>query len=579
MRNRNIITSTAIMAMALASLSSCIDNDYDLNQMDGTIGVGGTELLIPAGGTDVITLDDILDIDGSDCILTLDDGSYVFQKTAASVEAAHPLIETFVVRQAKMQEGNLSMAGAVSGGRLTMNTKAQIFSYEGVQPDEVNSLNNVVVDNTLQMKFSFPAAMSAKVSTIQTFNVTLPDYMGLTNVTSTVGNPVLEGSVIKLTNIPTNQEINITAKISKLDFSLPGDAENYLRVEEDDSIKLLGDMRIALSANAGSLTSADLTGAKLTSRLEIGDFTILSAEGTFVPNIELTDLGNTQITSLPKFLSEKGVVADLYNPMLMLTVENNMNVKGLVSGTITSKKDGSQLAAVAINNVPINALDTSTICICRRADAVSASQFDHVVEVPTLGNLIRTIPDEVTFDANVVGDKTQVGSFNLGQQYTITPNYSFNSPLTFGKDARIVYKDTLDGWNDDVEDVILSDGAYLQFNATVENRVPAFLHIKAKAIGKDGLELGEDIIKVEADQEIKASADGTTAVASPLEIKIRQVADGGLKQLDGLILTIEAAATGSDGTVVEGITLNAKKHSIIAKDMKLKLVGQVVIED
>lgn len=579
MRNRNIITSTAIMAMALASLSSCIDNDYDLNQMDGTIGVGGTELLIPAGGTDVITLDDILDIDGSDCILTLDDGSYVFQKTAASVEAAHPLIETFVVRQAKMQEGNLSMAGAVSGGRLTMNTKAQIFSYEGVQPDEVNSLNNVVVDNTLQMKFSFPAAMSAKVSTIQTFNVTLPDYMGLTNVTSTVGNPVLEGSVIKLTNIPTNQEINITAKISKLDFSLPGDAENYLRVEEDDSIKLLGDMRVALSANAGSLTSADLTGAKLTSRLEIGDFTILSAEGTFVPNIELTDLGNTQITSLPKFLSEKGVVADLYNPMLMLTVENNMNVKGLVSGTITSKKDGSQLAAVAINNVPINALDTSTICICRRADAVSASQFDHVVEVPTLGNLIRTIPDEVTFDANVVGDKTQVGSFNLGQQYTITPNYSFNSPLTFGKDARIVYKDTLDGWNDDVEDVILSDGAYLQFNATVENRVPAFLHIKAKAIGKDGVELGEDIIKVEADQEIKASADGTTAVASPLEIKIRQVADGGLKQLDGLILTIEAAATGSDGTVVEGITLNAKKHSIIAKDMKLKLVGQVVIED
>ena len=579
MRNRNIITSTAIMAMALASLSSCIDNDYDLNQMDGTIGVGGTELLIPAGGTDVITLDDILDIDGSDCILTLDDGSYVFQKTAASVEAAHPLIETFVVRQAKMQEGNLSIAGAVSGGRLTMNTKAQIFSYEGVQPDEVNSLNNVVVDNTLQMKFSFPAAMSAKVSTIQTFNVTLPDYMGLTNVTSTVGNPVLEGSVIKLTNIPTNQEINITAKISKLDFSLPGDAENYLRVEEDDSIKLLGDMRVALSANAGSLTSADLTGAKLTSRLEIGDFTILSAEGTFVPNIELTDLGNTQITSLPKFLSEKGVVADLYNPMLMLTVENNMNVKGLVSGTITSKKDGSQLAAVAINNVPINALDTSTICICRRADAVSASQFDHVVEVPTLGNLIRTIPDEVTFDANVVGDKTQVGSFNLGQQYTITPNYSFNSPLTFGKDARIVYKDTLDGWNDDVEDVILSDGAYLQFNATVENRVPAFLHIKAKAIGKDGLELGEDIIKVEADQEIKASADGTTAVASPLEIKIRQVADDGLKQLDGLILTIEAAATGSDGTVVEGITLNAKKHSIIAKDMKLKLVGQVVIED
>ncbi len=579
MRNRNIITSTAIMAMALASLSSCIDNDYDLNQMDGTIGVGGTELLIPAGGTDVITLDDILDIDGSDCILTLDDGSYVFQKAAASVEAAHPLIETFVVRQAKMQEGNLSMAGAVSGGRLTMNTKAQIFSYEGVQPDEVNSLNNVVVDNTLQMKFSFPAAMSAKVSTIQTFNVTLPDYMGLTNVTSTVGNPVLEGSVIKLTNIPTNQEINITAKISKLDFSLPCDAEIYLRVEEDDSIKLLGDMRIALSANAGSLTSADLTGAKLTSRLEIGDFTILSAEGTFVPNIELTDLGNTQITSLPKFLSEKGVVADLYNPMLMLTVENNMNVKGLVSGTITSKKDGSQLAAVAINNVPINALDTSTICICRRADAVSASQFDHVVEVPTLGNLIRTIPDEVTFDANVVGDKTQVGSFNLGQQYTITPNYSFNSPLTFGKDARIVYKDTLDGWNDDVEDVILSDGAYLQFNATVENRVPAFLHIKAKAIGKDGLELGEDIIKVEADQEIKASADGTTAVASPLEIKIRQVADGGLKQLDGLILTIEAAATGSDGTVVEGITLNAKKHSIIAKDMKLKLVGQVVIED
>ena len=41
----------------------------------------------------------------------------------------------------------------------------------------------------------------------------------------------------------------------------------------------------------------------------------------------------------------------------------------------------------------------------------------------------------------------------------------------FDKDAKIVYKDTLDGWHDDLEDFELADGAYVNLTATIENRV------------------------------------------------------------------------------------------------------------
>ena len=46
-------------AMALGTtllLLGCTDNDYDFDQVDLTVGIGGNELLLPSNSTDTIKL-------------------------------------------------------------------------------------------------------------------------------------------------------------------------------------------------------------------------------------------------------------------------------------------------------------------------------------------------------------------------------------------------------------------------------------------------------------------------------------------------------------------------------------------
>lgn len=61
--------STAALCMAVISLSSCVDNDYDLTEdIDLNMTLGGNMITLPSSSTDKITLDQIFDIDDGSSI-------------------------------------------------------------------------------------------------------------------------------------------------------------------------------------------------------------------------------------------------------------------------------------------------------------------------------------------------------------------------------------------------------------------------------------------------------------------------------------------------------------------------------
>lgn len=45
---------------AVVGFSGCTDNDYDLSEIDSTIGIGGDGLEIPSLSTEIIPLKDVL---------------------------------------------------------------------------------------------------------------------------------------------------------------------------------------------------------------------------------------------------------------------------------------------------------------------------------------------------------------------------------------------------------------------------------------------------------------------------------------------------------------------------------------
>ena len=151
------------------------------------------------------------------------------------------------------------------------------------------------------------------------------------------------------------------------------------------------------------------------------------------------------------------------------------------------------------------------------------------------------------------------------------------APLAFGEDANIVYTDNLDGWHDDIEDIDLKEGGYILLTANVENRVPVYLNVDATPIGVNGEDISGEV-NVEVTGEVAASANGVDAAVSPVTVKITPK-KGAMKKLDGLKLIVSGSAKSTaGGTTVTGIPLNAKTHTLVAKDINVKLVGTIVAD-
>ena len=567
----------AFPAMALLgglALTACVNDDYDFNEVDSTMGFGGSGLELPTSSTDTIMLVDVLDLNEDDCVKVKPNGDYVFEQEGDDVEPSHPEIDTITVSQRKSESTEIPLVATPVGGSMVVyeaEGDAQTFEYDGDLPEEVVFLESAGTDGEV----SFTLALShlrSVVSSMEVVEIELPSYMQLTVTNAHGATYTQDGSKLTFTNVPTATDLSFDASLDRLTFGV-ADSRGSLTVDYDaKNITMQGTIHVRLRSAATASTGA--AGTLVGSSFDMGDLTIESVRGSFNPEIDLHDLGDVEITGIPDFLNDENVRVDLYNPQIALTINSNLDMGGFVKGTIRSWKDGNKIAKVEVPEMRVQAGGLTRVCICRRAEGITG--FDVVQEVPELSQVIETIPDRITFEADVRADSSEICDFTLGQPYEIVPKYNIEAPIAFAAGAQIVYKDTIDDWNEDIEDFELSDNSYISMTATIENRVPAYLTLAAHAIDVDGQRMGDDEISVEVSNTVIASADGKTSAETPLSIKVTQNAPNALERLDGLVFDISAAAANGESPVVEGTTLNSTKHFLIAKDIKIKLVGTII---
>ena len=90
---------SSLIVMGSLLVTGCSDSDYDFNNIDATIGIGGDGLELPASNTDNIKLSEVLDLEENGSVVA--DAStgfdYVFRQQGNDVEAAHPYINSITV--------------------------------------------------------------------------------------------------------------------------------------------------------------------------------------------------------------------------------------------------------------------------------------------------------------------------------------------------------------------------------------------------------------------------------------------------------------------------------------------------
>ena len=568
------------------SVTGCTNDDYDFDQIDATMGFGSGELEIPASSTMNIPLSDILELEEGGSVKIAANGDYLFQLTGSEASSASPMISPIVLRgnsysnTLTLNANSAAKGTRAAGSHLSfVSPKELMFKYNGTDA-AVKSLKSAEVAGEIELKINLTlGGLSSAINKINKATLTLPGYLQISSVNGNGnGVPMVNGSKIIVENVSTSRNLQLTIKAKKLDFANQ-DAYGKVVIGNNGSIKMDGYFDLGIEANVtGVPTSALSIGANVT----VNDITLKSATGIFDPEINISSLGDVSVTGVPDFLSEDGVRADLDNPQIILSIKNDMDAAAKVSAKVISTKNGQNLATVQLPEMNIcktTVVPVTKICICRHNTEELTAQYGaaNVYEVSNLATLINQhIPDHVQItDVKTKADLSQEMTIEFGRYYHVVPSYEIYAPLAFAEDAVIEYADDFDGWNDDLDDLELSEGTYVRLTADAQNLVPATLIVEATPLGLEGTDIS-NLIEVNVKKgTVKASADGVTAVNSPLEIELREKVQGGLQKLDGLSYKVKGKAS-HDGTTVTGINLNSKKHTLKLENIKVKLVGKVI---
>ena len=568
------------------SVTGCTNDDYDFDQIDATMGFGSGELEIPASCTMNIPLSDILELEEGGSVKIAANGDYLFQLTGSDASSASPMISPIVLRgnsysnTLTLNANSAAKGTRAAGSHLSfVSPKELMFKYNGTDA-AVKSLKSAEVAGEIELKINLTlGGLSSAINKINKATLTLPGYLQISSVNGNGnGVPMVNGSKITVENVSTSRNLQLTIKAKKLDFANQ-DAYGKVVIGNNGSIKMDGYFGLGIEANVtGVPTSAQSIGANVT----VNDITLKSATGIFDPEINISSLGDVSVTGVPDFLSEDGVRADLDNPQIILSIKNDMDAAAKVSAKVISTKNGQNLATVQLPEMNIcktTVVPVTKICICRHNTEELTAQYGaaNVYEVSNLATLINQhIPDHVQItDVKTKADLSQEMTIEFGRYYHVVPSYEIYAPLAFAEDAVIEYADDFDGWNDDLDDLELSEGTYVRLTADAQNLVPATLIVEATPLGLEGTDIS-NLIEVNVKKgTVKASADGVTAVNSPLEIELREKVKGGLQKLDGLSYKVKGKAS-HDGTTVTGINLNSEKHTLKLENIKVKLVGKVI---
>ena len=569
---------TAVCGSAL--LIGCTDADYDLDKVDYTLGFGSGQLTLPSNNSVIVKLDDILDLGSTDLISIDANGDYRFEKDPENIDPVNIKVDPINLSADNSQNYafsfnlpdevmnlpitniDCSTLSQELKDMLTISKDVRKMEYEFAVPDEVKSLSYVAVggDNGISLKLNFTVPSLITKSEIA---FDLPDVLDIPQ-------GVAPGNVVKLTNPSGANTIELVIKGLKTNQPTGNDDADIAYIE-NGKFMMKGNINLTLKIN--ELTKPATPAIDLNAVVSVGVINITSATGVFKPTIDIQKVGSTTITSLPDFLSDARVVADVDNPQIWLDITSNIPLGGIVEARLTSTTlNGSVTLTKAQGNaLPIVANGQSRLVICRKAPEglsgytpIIASNLSDIVHRLNEG---MEITIEITsFEATQIDDVTIL----LGEPgYTLTPAYSFTAPLALGDEAVIIYNDNEGDWNKDIEKIELSDGSKAVLTANVKNDVPADLEINISPLDKNGQVLTDLTVTPIKNKVLAGVADGE------IQYEITDTNGNGLKQLDGINYHLSVTAP-SDATL-KGKTLN-KNQQIILNNIKLQLNGKVVVD-
>ena len=578
---RRPFIATALLLTSLGVTTSCIDNSYDLNKdIDMTVNVGGEHLAIPVGYTEQITLDKIIELDEGDD-LQLVNGEYHLLKsdkideTNTSVkmvtvnESSNPINSINVLNNVDYsQPGDVTVEDIESEG--SVNTEAHGIDEAVI---EIGSLTaNTPAKLTLSFEINKTNSISYSDVTIDKMTITFPDFIKFEE-----GQSGLNGQVLTISNETlSSSTYTIDLYISKYVFGEKYGDGNKVKEENGDRIIKIENQKITVKTDV-TVHQAQGTGSlSITPTAILAAMTVSEVNGTIKPNMDVKPT-EVELTNLPAFLQDEEVKLDITNPVFSFKANNPLNEEIEMDGIMTGYKNGKVTKTVKIGSgnggVPIKLKPSGnkqqTISIVRNEKTVVETGATKVI-VPNLNDIIETIPDRISVELKPAVKTDDYYTVNLGQDYVLNSEYNIDIPLSFGSGLKIVYEETIDDFDLDLEDVDIKKAI---ISITADNTIPLKMEIKnenVSALDVNGNKITD--INVTVEGTITESKDGKSIATSQLNINLVSTKEGAISKLDGLFFKVTAVP----GQATDVQLLSSQWMQL--KDMKLKIPNGIKVD-
>lgn len=574
------LIAAALLLTSFGTTTSCIDNSYDLNRdIDMTISAGGEHLAIPVGYTEKITLDKIIELDEGDDLQIVDGEYHLLKKD--NIDETNTSVKLVTVNESS---NPIEPIRIISGNHdsdvydiLISNAESEGFiNAEAHGVDKaVIEIGSLAADmpTTLTLKLKLSGEISTSLVKVGTMTITFPNFIQFEKENG------LNGQTLTMTDVQIEPYSGFTKelKINKYVFGKEYGEGNRVDEENGDRILKIENQEIKIDMQGINVADPSGNGSlNITPTITLAEMAVSEVYGTIQPDIDVKPT-EVELNNLPDFLQDDEIRLDITNPVFSFNANNPLNTDVEMDGVLTGYKDGKVTKIVKIGSGNGGASITlkpsgdkqQTISIVRDEQTVVEANATKVV-VPNLNDIIETIPDHINVELKPVVKTEQYYTVNLGQDYTLNSAYDIDIPLSFGSNLKIVYEETLDNFDLDLEDVDIKK-AVLSINAV--NTIPLAMEIKNDNVS--ALDANGNVIKdidVTVEGTITESKDGKTEVSSALNVNLNETAEGAISKLDGLKLKITAVP----GQATDVQLLSTQWMQL--KDMKLKIPNGIKVD-
>ena len=598
-------TGALLLASGLVA-TSCIDSSFDLDEdIDMTMGFGADGLSVKLGSTGKVYLEDILDIDKS---VKLDDSNvyYLVEEGSTNVDFTVNAVTTTIKNATLHASHELFNFGKqfedvpagvesipVSGdwsvsANLTGQTDDFTFRLSDI-PSEVQNLSAVYpIAGTrvfLSLKLEATPNVKASITEIKDLKITMPEYLRIKSVSQ----GSFKDNVITIPNVanPGAGEVcRVEVECIDLgeDGNINGNNELVLPVEKS-RIKMSGHFSVGAN-QAFTVTASD--NIRLSMDILLGSgvsgqdatLTVDKVVGKFNPNINPSIESIDIQSQLPDFLQDDEVRIAVANPTLRFDVNMTQIPVSLdFSGKLIAHKDAQGGQAGFDKTVKLPQSGMAEFLKSKQNYVYFSQQgtpYDPTGLVPgavkhqvgNLGTLIEQLPDYIKVDVGnqQIKVKDEPATIKLGKNYNASLGYKIFVPFQFNHGLKIVYRDSTNSLNEDLEDY-QAEG--LVVKATAYSTVPLDLSATVYPVDVNG----NEIPGIQVDNVmIKASTDGTTEQATEMEISVKLTNPKDLQKVDRFRFRVSA-----DATTQSNLSLNSQQY-LRFDNVRLKLTGKVIAD-